>query len=107
MDNGQFYKEMIGFKAKTEESLDNLCKDIKEMRAEREKHSTVFWEKFNKMVDSVQQESTTRLTEDSKLNTQIEVMKGKAGLIASVFALIVSAVISTAIIVVKWLLGDK
>ena len=82
MDNGDFYKEMIAFRGKTEESLTNICKDIKEIK--------------NDLKEYVKNAHA--------ISTDIQVLKGKAGIIATVVAFFTSIIVA----VIGWLIrGNK
>lgn len=90
--NNDFVKEMMEFKGTVQSSLGELCKDIKELKTEREKHSEKFWLKMDVITQSIQDEKNERITVDGALNTEIKVMQGKATVLAGLIAFFVSII---------------
>ena len=103
MDDGQFYKEMIEFKGETISTLHAIKNDLSRIDEDRKEHSRRFWEKMDVIVQSIHDEKNERINDNNKLNTEMQVMKGKAGIIATIFAFMVTSLMMVA----KWLLGGK
>ncbi len=82
MDNETFINEMMVHKGKVEQSLSDICTDIKEIKAERTRHSDKFWQEITKVTDSLH-----------AINSEVQVMKGKATVLAGLIAFFTSIII--------------
>lgn len=77
-DINEFINEMARFQGEISANIKNICKDIKEMKLERSEHSERFWRKFEDIDIKV-----------NRIDTELRVIKGKAGIIAVVVSMII------------------
>lgn len=88
MSDDDFNREIARFQGEISANIKNICKDIKEIKQERAKHSERFLKKFGELESRV-----------GKIQTELSVIKGKAGMIA----LIISMVVGVGGLLIKYL----
>lgn len=86
-DLDKFIAAMLEFKGTMQASLNEISREIKEMKAERKEHQSEFWDKMEEFSKSLH-----------TIDTEVKLIKGKAGLLATLIAFIVA----TSISVVGW-----
>ncbi|MBT9167520.1 MAG: hypothetical protein DDT19_00858 [Syntrophomonadaceae bacterium] len=92
MNNEEFIREMLEFKGRTEQALSDIRADIGEVKSEMKDSVERLWIKMDDIT--VHLHST---------NTEIQVIKGKASMIAGLTAFFTSAFIT----IVGWFVVGK
>lgn len=83
----KFVSDMAEFRGNVTSQLESICKDLQRIELDRKEHSGKFWDEMNIFKSSI-----------NEINTEVKVIKARAGVIATVTAFFISLIVT----VVGW-----